>query len=176
MRGATAVFSGIALALDCISCFFSLVVTGFFAYTITDVFGNAPWYIDLGVAFAVVCFLVLLATSILGCTTCCCAPVGKTQVLYLTKAGLDAFACVLTLISAAINTGESPFSLGNYLDTCNSWDGFNGACSFGVGIVLLWTTFCLLVISCVLHGLASVGARPSKVGGDQPATPAAEAV
>lgn len=153
MSGPVTVFSGLALAIDIIVCFFSLVITGFFAYTISDTFDGSPWYLDLGIAFAVVCFLLLLATSILGCMTCC----GKSQVrsLHLTKLGLDAFAWVLTLISAACNTAEPLTSLGTFLDTCNDWYGFNSTCSFGVGVVLLWTNFCLLILSMVLHGFAS---------------------
>ena len=153
MSGQVAVFSGIGLAIDIIACFFSLVVTGFFAYPISDLVGASPWYLDLGIAFAVVCFLVLLASSILGCMTSC----GKGQVrsLHNTKLGLDAFAWLLTLIAAACNTAKSKASLGDLLDTCDDWYGFNILCSFGVGIVLLWTNFCLLIISMVLHGFAS---------------------
>lgn len=170
--GTAQVFSAVALAIDIICCFFSLVVTGFFAYIISDYFGDSPWFIDLGVSFAVVCFVVLLAASILGCMTSC----GKQSSLGLhgTKIGLDLFAWLLTLISAAINTDKTEQSvvfqgqfagstnLGTFLDTCNSVYGFNDTCAWSVGIVLLWCIFALLFVNIVLHALAILNVRNHK--------------
>lgn len=162
--GTAKVFSSIALALDTISCFFSLVVTGFFAYVISNFIGNSPWFVDLGVSFAIICFLILLATSILGCMTSCGKP--SSIGLHGTKFGLDLFAWLLTLISAAINTNktdnkstiggqyEVSTNLGTYLDTCGSIVGFNIYCAWSVGIVLLWCVFCLLFVNMILHVLA----------------------
>lgn len=169
--GTVKVFSAIALALDIISCFFSFIVMGFYAYVISGYFGDSPWFVDLGLSFALICFLVLLATSILGCIGC-----GRQKgnlAIHGTKFGLDAFAWVLTLISAAINTSKTDQSLnfGNgyqfttsldtYLNTCD-YDGFDESCAWSVGIVLLWTTFCLLVVSLILHGMAIAGVRNDK--------------
>lgn len=169
--GTVSVFSAIALALDIISCFFSFIVMGFYAYVISGYFGNSPWFVDLGLSFALICFLVLLATSILGCIGC--GRQKKNIAIHGTKFGLDAFAWVLTLISAAINTSKSDqnlnigngyqltTSLDTYLNACD-YNGFDEACAWSVGIVLLWTTFCLLVISLILHGLAIIGVRNHK--------------
>ncbi|KAI8113766.1 hypothetical protein M9435_003758 [Picochlorum sp. BPE23] len=167
--GTAKVFSSIALAIDIISCFFSLVVTGFFAYVISNYFGDSPWFIDLGVAFAIVCFLILLATSILGCMTSCGKP--SSIGLHGTKFGLDLFAWLLTLISVAINTNkteqkvyfggqyEGSTDLGTFLDSCDSVYGFNEACAWSVGIVLLWCVFCLLFVNMILHALAILHVR-----------------
>lgn len=153
MSGPVAIFSGIALGIDILACFFFLLITGFFAYPISEMYGESPWFLDLGIAFAVICFLLLLATSILGCMTSCGK--GHVRSLHLTKVGLDAFAWVLTLISAACNTAKPEASLSEILDTCDAWYGFNSGCSFGVAVALLWTNFCLLIVSVVLHGFAS---------------------
>ena len=59
------------------------------------------------------------------------------------------------LIAAAICQSKidgSPVSLQDFLNTCDI--DFEVPCAFGCGVVFLWTCFCLLFVTSILHILS----------------------
>ena len=65
------------------------------------------------------------------------------------KVGIDTLAWILMLVAAACATATPPGSLSDYTGECG--DGWDNACSFGVGVALAWSVFSLLFIASILH-------------------------